>query len=79
MVYKRSLHMLYFNKKTTDIAIAYVLLEVFFMQLFSFMPVLKHQQNLTAEKISTSPNRENNTTACRLMGAGVEHRKAAKK
>jgi hypothetical protein len=79
MVYKCSLHMLYFNKKTTDIAIAHVLLEVFFMQLFSFMPALKHQQNLTAEQISTSPNRENNTTACRLVGAGAEHRKAPKK
>jgi hypothetical protein len=41
--------MLYFNKKTMDIAIAHVLLEVFFMQLFSFMPALKHQQNLTAK------------------------------
>jgi hypothetical protein len=79
MVYKHSLRMLYFNKKTVDIAIAHELLEVFFMQLFSFMPALKHQQNFTAEQISTSPNRSNNTIACRLMGAWVEHRKATKK
>jgi hypothetical protein len=79
MVYKCSLHMFYFNKKTTDIAISHVLLELFFMQLFSIMSTLKHQQNLTAEQISTSPDRENNTTACPLVGAGAEHRKAPKK
>jgi hypothetical protein len=79
MVYKCSLHMFYFNKKTTDIAIAHVLLELFFMQLFSIMSTLKYQQNLTAEQISTSPDMKNNTTACPLVGAGVEHRKAPQK
>jgi hypothetical protein len=60
--------MLYFNKKTTNIAIVHALLEVFFMQLCSFMPTLKHQKNLTVEQISTLPNRENNTTSCQLVG-----------
>jgi hypothetical protein len=49
MVYKCSLHMFYFNQKTMDIAISHVLLEPFFMQLFSIMSTLKHQQNLIAE------------------------------
>jgi hypothetical protein len=71
--------MLYFNKTTADVAIAHVLLQLFVMQLFPFMTALKHQQNLTAEQISTSPNRENNTTACQLVGVGDEHRNAAKK
>jgi hypothetical protein len=79
MVYKCTLHMLYSNKKTTDIAISHVILQQFCMQLFSFMPALKHQQNLTAEQISTSVDRENNTIACRLLGAGVEHRKVPQK
>jgi hypothetical protein len=79
MVYNCSLHMLYFNKKTTDIAISHALVELFFMELFSFMLALKHQQNITAEQISTLPDRENNTIACRLVGAGDEHRKAPKK
>jgi hypothetical protein len=35
--------------------------------------------NLTAEQISTLVDRENNTTACRLMGVGDEHRKAPQK
>jgi hypothetical protein len=71
--------MLYSNKKTTHIAISHVILQQFCMQLFSFMPPLKHQQNLTAEQISTSVDRENNTIACRLLGAGAEHRKAPQK
>ena len=41
MVYKCNLHMFYFNKKTTDIVIAHVLLELFFMKLFSIMSTLK--------------------------------------
>ena len=71
--------MFYFNKKTTDIAIAHVLIKVFFKKLFSLMPALKHQQNLTTEHISTSSDRANNTTACPLVGARVEHRKTLKK
>jgi hypothetical protein len=79
MVYKCNLHMFYFNKKIVDIATSHVLLELFSMQLFFFMSTMKHQQNITAEPISTSPDRENNTTACRLVGVGDEHRKAPKK
>jgi hypothetical protein len=71
--------MLYSNKKTTDIAISHVILEQFCMQLFSFMLALKHRQNLTVEQISTLVDRENNTTSCRLMGAGAEHHKAPPK
>ena len=71
--------MLYSNKKTMDIAISHVILEQFCMQLFSFMATLKHQQNLIEKQILTSVDRENNTTACRLVGAGGEHRKAPQK
>jgi hypothetical protein len=71
--------MFYFNKKTMDIAIAHVLLELFFMQLFSIMSTLKYQQNFTAEQISTSPDMENNTTTCPLVGARAKHHKAPKK
>jgi hypothetical protein len=78
MVYNYNLHMFYLNKKMY-IAISHVLLELFFMQLFSIMSTLKHQKNLIAEHISTSPDRENNTTTCPLMGVGAEHCKAPKK
>jgi hypothetical protein len=70
--------MFYFNKKTMDIAIAHVVVQLFFMPLFSIMSTLKYQQNFTAEQISTSPDTTNNTTACPLVGAGSEHRKAPK-
>jgi hypothetical protein len=79
MVYKCNLHMFYFNKKTTDIAISHVLLELFFMKLFSFMSTLKHQQNITTEYILTLLDIQNNTTACQLVGAGAKHRKVPPK
>jgi hypothetical protein len=43
------------------------------------MSTLKHHQNLMEKQISTSPDRENNTATCPLMGAGDEHHKAPKK
>ena len=68
--------MFYFNKKTTDIAIAHVVVQLFFMPLFSIMSTLKYQQNFTAKQISTSSDTENNTIGGPLAGVGSEHRKA---
>jgi hypothetical protein len=67
--------MFYFNKKIMDIAIAHVVVQLFFMPLFSIMSTLKYQQNFTTEQILTSLEMENNTNACLLVGAGSEHRK----
>jgi hypothetical protein len=50
MVNKCVLHMFYFNKKTMDIAIAHVVVQLFLMPLFCIMSTLKYQQNFTAEK-----------------------------
>jgi hypothetical protein len=74
MVYKCIMHMFYFNKKTMDIAIAHVVVQLFSMPLFSIMSTLKYH----TEQILTSPEMTNNTTACPLMGAGSEHRNAPK-
>jgi hypothetical protein len=57
------IHMLYPNKKTTDILTSHVILQQFCMQLFSFMAGLEHQKNLTQIQIATSEKMENNTTA----------------
>jgi hypothetical protein len=45
--------MFYFNKKTTDIAIAHVVVQLFLMPLFCIMSTLKYQQNFTAEQAGT--------------------------
>jgi hypothetical protein len=70
--------MFYFKKKTMDIAIAHVVVQLFFMPLFSIMSTLKYQQKFTTEQISTSPETTNNTTVCPLVGATSEHHKAPK-
>ena len=70
--------MFYFNKKTTDISIAHVVVQLFLMPLFSIMSTLKYQQNFIVEHISTSPDTKNNTTTGPLAGAGSEHHKAPK-
>jgi hypothetical protein len=57
------IHMLYSNKKTTDIVTSHVILQKFCMQLFSFMAGLEHQENLTELQITTSAKMTNNTTA----------------
>jgi hypothetical protein len=53
MVNKCVLHMFYFNKKTTDIVIAHVVVQLFLMPLFCIMSTLKYQQNFTAEQAGT--------------------------
>jgi hypothetical protein len=68
--------MFYFNKKTTDIAIAHVVVQLFFMPLFSIMSTLKYQFFFILEHILTSLDTTNNTTTCPLMGVGSEHCKA---
>jgi hypothetical protein len=45
--------MFYFNKKTTDTAIAHVVVQLFLMPLFCIMSTLKYQQNFTAEQAGT--------------------------
>ena len=41
------------TKKTTDIPIAHVVVQLFLMPLFSIMSTLKYQQNFTAEHVGT--------------------------
>jgi hypothetical protein len=41
------------TKKTTDIAIAHVVVQLFLMPLFSIMSTLKYQQNFTVEQART--------------------------
>jgi hypothetical protein len=53
MVNKCVLHMFYFNKKTADIAIAHVVVQLFLMPLFCIMSTLKYQQNFIAEQAGT--------------------------
>jgi hypothetical protein len=57
------IHILYSNKKTSDIVTSHVILQQFCMQLFSFMEGLEHQENLTELQIATSAKMETNTTA----------------
>jgi hypothetical protein len=45
--------MFYFNKKTTDIAIANVVFQLFLMPLLCIMSTLKYQQNFTLEWVGT--------------------------
>jgi hypothetical protein len=51
MVNKCILHMFYLNKKTTDIVIEHVVVQLFLMPLFCIMSTLKYQQNFTAEQV----------------------------
>jgi hypothetical protein len=58
--------MFYLNKKTVDIVIAHVVVQLFLMQLFCIMSTLKYQWNRRARnrrQISTSLDTTNNRTA----------------
>jgi hypothetical protein len=45
--------MFYHNKKTTDIVITHVVVQLFLMPLFCIMSTLKYQQNFTTEHAGT--------------------------